>query len=275
MTAIFPTIKQLKKHSRGILFSNYQLFLFATLFFIAVSFGFSVLSSTYCGILTEGMGTDSVKKITLTFDIVAFLISFPFMLGYISLCTKLTRQEKVAFPELLRFYSKGHETTSCFTFLLKKIPEMFLKIILPFILVATAYEFLPSILKKLSDSGAGLFADIISKTFFIFEIIVIVIVMFLSGSILLSAISFCSGEKVIFSMSEKWKFFTLRLSFIPLYLLSVLTFGVLFPAYTLPYTLIAYSVFALKISEPDTSLSEIDTDSVTEVFDSINPEKNL
>lgn len=275
MTAIFPTTKKLKRYARSILFSNYQLFLFATLFFIAVSFGFSVLSSTYCGLLTEGMSADSARKISLTFDIVAFLLSFPFMLGYISLCIKLTRQEKVSFSELLRFYSKGHEIASCFTFLLKKIPEIFLKIILPFVLLFIAYEFLPGVLKILETYGFGLFADIISKTFFLWEIVALAIVMFLSGSILLSAISFCSGEKVKFSISEKWNFFTLRLSFVPLYILSVLTFGVLFTAYTLPYTLVTYSVFALKVSENVPSIDEPKNYETTTIFDKVNPEENL
>ena len=68
----------------------------------------------------------------------------------------------------------------------------------------------------------------------------------------------------------------LRLSLVPMYLLSVLSFGMLFVAYTIPYTFILYSLFAKKDTEEgdtQTENTEYDILGKTAIFDIENLKK--
>lgn len=276
MTAISKTRKQLKKRAREILFSGYPIFLFATLFFIALSFGFKVLSENYCSLLTQGVSKSISDTVFLTLDIVSFLLYYPFVLGYTSLCVKLSGKKDTALSELFRFYSSPRELLSCFAFLLKNIPQIFLRLVLPFIALSAAYTFLPMLLELISDMGFVSAAYIISSSFFLFELAIIALVMLLSGSLILSVIRFCDGTRYKYTLAEKRSFFVLRLSLIPIYLLSVLSFGILFIAYTIPYTFILYSLFSVKDTVSNDKLSsntEYDILGKTAIFDAANLKK--
>lgn len=249
MTLILCSRKQIKKRARKLLFSDYQTFLFATLFFTAISFGFTMLSNTFCELLCIGASDDVYTMVGFTFDIAVFLIGFPFMMGYISLCGNITCGKKTELSHLLTFYSAAGRLRKCYAFLLVKIPEALVKLILPYV----ALYFLQGIVKAYIVTDG--YDTYIGAVFFLLYIAVTIGVFYLFGGFITSAISFCQGTKRKYTKSEKRFFFTLRLSFIPLYILSILTFGVLFMAYTLPFTLVAYSL--CTVSKKDISLTEI------------------
>ncbi len=269
MTAILCSRKQIKKKAREILFSNYQTFLFATLFFAAVSFGFTVLSKTFCELLCEETTDEIFTMVSLTFDIFGLLLCFPFALGYLSLCAKLSDGRKTELSEMFTFYSKGGKLTSCYAFLLLKIPEILLKLILPFIALST----LQGVITAYFAQSITDYSLYISAMFFVLQVIVIFAVFYMEGGILLYVFDFCRGTKHKHTFSEKRTFFIVRLSLIPLYILSVLTFGVLLLAYTLPYTLIIYALYASKSDELTNTLhSDIYNESFgdTAIFKRVN-----
>ncbi len=236
MTTIICSRKQIKKRARKILFSDYQTFLFATLFFTAVSFGFTMLSKTFCELLCTGVSDDIYATLSLTVDIAAFIVSFPFMLGFVSLCTNITYGKKTELSHLFSFYSVAGRLRNCYAFLLMKIPEALLKLVFPYIALFFARGIVENYI--VSDE----YDIYIGALFFLLLIAVTIGVFYLSCGLLIAVIDFCLGTKRKYKKSEKRSLFTARLSLIPLYILSVLTFGVLFTAYTLPFTLIVYTL---------------------------------
>lgn len=210
---------------------------------MALCAGFAILSKSYCAILCDGLSESSAFRVSLTFDIAAFLFLFPFVTGYISLCAKNACGYGADLSELLSFYS-AKKIIPCYAFLLKLIPHFILRAVFPFIALGMAYTYLPVGLEYLGKNGFNNLADIISANFFIFEIAAAVIAFLLSGALILRTICFVLNKEYVYSFREKSRFNSLRISFIPLCLLSVFTFGILFPAYTLPVMTISYSRFA-------------------------------
>lgn len=260
MTPIQESRKSIKKRAREILFSEYSTFLFSTLFLVAGTFGTVMLSKSYCDIIGSGMRPEVYNTLSLTFDIVSILFLYPFIMGYISLFSGKVRGRQCSISELFRFYSSKKELRSCYAFLLVKIPEIILKVVLPFFLLYILYIRFPDILEVASLHGFETAATIISKCFFLFEIITILTVLFLSGGLMLSSIAFCNGDKAKYTFREKCSFFGLRMSLLPTYLLAVLSFGIIFIAYALPFTFIVYSVFYVsgKASENTLKTAEFD-----------------
>ena len=270
MTAIKQKSVGLKRRARNILFSSYRVLLFGTLFFIALLLGFSLLSKSYCGLLCEGLSARIQSTVFLTLDIVSFFVLYPFILGYISLCAKISDGASAPLSELFVYYSSAASLFSCFGFLLKKIPEIFLRTVLPFVLLFAAYDFCPMLFEYMDGMGYGLLADALYNCFFIFDIAFIAAAFILSGSLILSTVDFCAGRTQKYTFAEKRSFLLLRLSLIPIYALSVLSFGILFAAYALPMTVILYSLFSQEKKEASDMLTktrQFDSLSDTCVFD--------
>ena len=240
VTTILASRKEIKKKAREILFTEYRIFLFATLFFAAVSFGFTMLSKTFCELICLGISDEIYTMVSLTFDIIILAVTFPFMLGYISLCTDIAVGKQTELSQLFALYSGKETLLRCYSFLLVKIPEVLLKIALPFTAVFLVRGFFEA---YIVTDGYDLYID---AMFFILLIVVAFAVFYMSGGILISVFDFCRGTKKKYSKKEKQAFFATRLSLIPLYVLSVLTFGVLFIAYTFPFTLTVYALYTEK-----------------------------
>lgn len=264
-------VKQLKRESRNLLFGNYRVFLFATLFFTAVFFGFVFLSTSFCEILCAGSSDEVLLMVSLTMDILNLIICFPLICGYVSICTGICDGRGCELSELFRYYSRGRSITDCYAFLLRKIPEAVLEIIIPFVLLYCITEYGVKY-------TAGEFPDIyialsayIPAIVFILQVITVITVFYLSGGLLLSLIDFCYGIKQKHKASDIRRFFIMRLSFLPLCVFSVLSFGVLFIAYTLPYTIVTYSLFA--IPGGIASSAQLADNGRTKIFD-IPPKTN-
>ncbi len=234
--------KQIKKTARERLFADYGPFLFSTLFFTALSFGFTLMSKTLCELICLSLSEEAYVTVSLTFDIIGFLICFPFFAGYIAFCRKKTNGEKAELSELLGFYS-GQKLGECIVFLLRKIPEAFLKLVLPFVLLFAIIGYTPGYFAEEFPEAFSAFEAYLPVLYFVLEILAVLLVLYFTAGMILSLFAFTDGSGYRFTFSDRKSFFGLLLSMLPLYLLSVFTFGVLFIAYTVPYTVAVCSVF--------------------------------
>jgi len=269
---------QFKKRVHGILFQNYRIFLFATLFLLAFSIGFVVLSKTYCDVITSGIDSTIYNTISITLDIFSILILYPLFLGYISLCAKIAFGKAAELSELLRFYSSKKELLSCLTFLFRMVPHFILRVLLPLTASFSLSYIIPYISKLFADAGISIAGELLYNFVFIFELAFIALAYYLAGGLILRTVDFCTGTHHKYTSYEKSSFTVLRIAVLPMYLLSVITFGILFVMYTIPYTFIGYSLFSKDRANEAAMFSrtkEFDNIGDTAVFDSTKPKNEI
>lgn len=209
--------------------------------------------------------------VSLTCDIIGLVITFPVMIGYISLCTKVSVGMKCELSHLFEFFSSGERLSECYTFLLKKIPEVFLKLCVPFIIAYAITGYGTALIREKLPDAAKIISPYIPLLHFSVMIIAAFLAVYLAGGIILSVLGFCTEANYKYTAAEKRYFLALRLSFLPLFVLSVLTFGVLILAYTLPFTLVVYSLF---VSEKNGMENASENMYDTRIFDIPNPGQN-
>lgn len=222
--------------------------LFSTMFFVAISFGFVLLFSTYTSFLTDGYPPNVITLAYLTTDLISIIVAFPFFIGYVRLCTNIAIGAKTELSEIFKYYSSKFQIMQAYKFLIKIIPQIVLKIILPLALIAFSDICIPKICNILAINGLYIFSTSLYYFLFPLEVALLFIAFRLSGGPIIKLLAFCANTKSI--KYSKTSFFILRLSLIPLYFLSFLTFGSLFIAYTIPFTLVLYSVFLFHNIEP-------------------------
>ncbi len=247
-----------KCNARKILFENYIEFLFATLFFIGIFIGFFSLGTVYGSLLIDIIPDESVILITLALDIVALLIILPVIFGYGRLCIKLSRGDGISLAALFDAYASRERLISVYSFFLRGIPSVFLRLILPIILAS----YIRQIFSLLAEA-VPLFSGIFSLST-IPCLIILFVAYFLFGRSISSFFIFCGND---FKRPEgkgtnRDGLFRLRASFIPLMVISFFTFGILFVAYTIPVIFISYSLFFFE-KEEEISFEDICTDTIT------------
>lgn len=215
--------------------------LFSTMFFVALSFGFILIFSTYTYFLTDGYPPNVTMLAYFTTDLISIIVAFPFFIGYVRLCSNIAKGTKTELSEIFKYYSSKIQIMQAYKFLIKIIPQIVLKIILPLALIAFSDTYIPKICNILAINGLYTFSTSLYYFLFPLEVAIIVLTFRLSGGPIIKLLCFCTNTKSI--KYSKTSFFILRLSLIPLYVMSFLTFGSLFIAYTIPFTLVLYSVF--------------------------------
>ncbi len=235
-------------------------FLFATMFLIGLGFGFFMLGAVYGGLFYGLASEETAILVTLTSEIICFLLCVPLIFGYFSFCIKLIRGKDAQLSELFEYYSSVGLCMSAYSYFLRLLPALLFKYILPLVLIVSAFESLemvaPYFLPELLETSAA--TRILQGLFFIPAITVVILCFYLSGNDIVRFLHFCSGHSNIGIIYRKGKFFALRLSIFPLYALSILSFGVLFIAYSFPITVIIYSLF-LGLDNEDTQKTAVFT----------------
>ena len=261
-------VKQLKRDSRSILFGNYGIFLFATLFFAAISFGTVLISKSFCELLCLAVSaSDNVYyMVNTTADLLCIIIFFPFFCGYLSVFSDICCGRHCELPVLFRFYSSRKNFAKCFEFMLKLTPQVLIRIILPAVLLFAISMYVPQITQDILKADSAAAQNLIAALMFVLQVILIICIFYLSGSPLLSIIGFCLGISKRYSTADRHRFFTLRMSLLPLYIFSVLTFGLLFLCYTFPMTAVLYSRFVCTVTLKDEEKAA-DSRHDTRVFD--------
>ncbi len=211
------------------------------MFFVALTFGFVLLFSTYTSFLTDGYPQNVITLAFFTTDLISTIAAFPFFVGYVYLCSNVANGNKTELSEIFKYYSSKFEIMQAYKFLIKLIPQILLKIILPLALIAFSDTYIPQICNILAINGLYTFSTFIYYFSFPLNIALLILAFRLSGNIIVKLICFCSNTQSI--KYSKTGFFILRLSLIPLYVFSFLTFGSLFIAYTIPFTVVLYSIF--------------------------------
>lgn len=215
------------------------------MFTIGISFGFFMLGSVYGGLFYGLASEETAILVTLTSEIICFLLCVPLFFGYIAFCMKLTRGKDTELSELFEYYSSASLCASVYARFLQLFPALLLKLIIPLLAVYYAYGKLdmvaPYFFSELLELSAA--TRLLQGMFFVPAIIITLLCFYLIGSDIVKLLCFCRGSDGIGIIYSKSEFFLLRLSLLPLYALSALSFGVLFLAYTIPITVIVYSLF--------------------------------
>lgn len=238
--------------------------MFATLFFIAISFGFFMLGNVYGGIFYSIASENTAYLVTLTCDIICTVVCVPLLFGYVALCIRLVRGEEVTLSEMFSPYSSLSKLAGVYAFFIKTIPALVLKLILPLLALTFLYSELDYFIEQYFSAELVIVADGIRILYFIPAILIIIACMLLFGKNIYSFLCFCSeNTNQSKKISRSFAFLKLRLSLIPLYALSFLTFGILFIVYTIPITAIIYSLF---FGFDDESMSEHRCEDTTQIF---------
>ncbi len=236
--------KTLRAHAKSIYFENSATLAFATLLFVALSIGFTILGGVYGSIFTSIASEKTVLLVTLTFELIGIVFSFPLLFGYIFFCSNMAHKKDVKLSDIFEYYSGKEKLISASACFLKLLKAIIFKVILP----PVFFVFLSSKLESFFISSVGYFPDYILYSFtglFILPFILLFALCYYSfgNDIARVLLLNYTGMNTISIVYEKKKFLALRLSLIPLYLISFLTFGMLFIVFTIPYTLILYSLF--------------------------------
>ena len=241
-----------KKTARELLFSHYRVLFPATLFFIALSFGFVLLSNTYLELLTVSASDDVFFTALLTLDIATFLLIYPFFMGYISLFAKAASGMNAELSDMLCFF-RARRLFKCYGFLLSKIPGIILGVALPMLLLQFAEIY----------TAAGTVYGYLNPYLAIAYLLMCLWFVYLGVKFMLSAMDFSVGERHKYRIREKAAMLKAQLGLIPAYILAVLSFGILFFTYALPITVMLYAVYAKSRKEDDEETPD------TRVFDII------
>lgn len=273
--------KALKARAKSIYFENSVTLCFATLLFIALSVGFTILGNVYGSIFLNIAAEQTAILVMLTFELVGIIISFPLLFGYVSFCANISRKENASLSDVFDYYSRKEKLLSAAVCFLKLLRAIIFKIILPTI----SFVFLSTKLETFLVGSVGYLPDYVLYSFkglFILPFILLFILCYYSfgndiAKILLLNFTEVNGICVIY---DKKRFLALRLSMLPLYLISFLSFGILFIVFTIPYTVVLYSLFFNEAAPQEEliSLNEIEEnkgkEEKTTVFD-INVETKI
>ncbi len=203
-----------------------------------------MLGSVYGGLFYSLASEETATLVLLTSELVCLLLCVPLFFGYASLCIKLVRGENAAISELFAYYTSARTLTAVYTHFLKLLPMLILKLVVPYLLITLIFNglesFAPYFMPQHFDASTA--TKILQGVFFIPAALIIVLCLYLFGSNIVKFLCFCAGESTVGIIYRKGEFFALRLSMLPLYALSLLSFGVLFIAYTFPITMIVYTL---------------------------------
>lgn len=230
------------------------------MFTIGISFGFFMLGSVYGGLFYGLASKETASLVTLTAEIICFLLCVPLFFGYVAFCIRLVSGKDANLTELFEYYCTARLCGMAYSYFLRLLPAFVLKVAIPIMLIGFAFEgvdmIAPYFLPELLEVSAA--TRILQGVFFVPALIIAVLCFFLLGNDIIRLLCFCANKGDTRVLPGKTGFFTLRLSLIPLYALSVLSFGVLFLAYTFPVTLIVYSLF-LGLDSEDTQKTAVFT----------------
>lgn len=244
------TIKQLKRNSRQVLFGNYSLLMLSTLFFITLNVGFTYLSSCFASLLYGHTTNSAVSLVGLTFMLISFIFCIPLYFGYISVIVSACRGKSILLSDLFEYYSSRAKAGEAYGCALRAFPLYFAGILLPILSGTAAMDFFAG-----SSANAASVFKLIKLSFGTTALVVLTVALVFLGLLMTSVaiqkiintVSECENQK----MTVIWKLLLLRLSFIPLLVISVLSFGLLFIAYTIPQIVTAYCLCLGVVSASD------------------------
>lgn len=261
-------IKALKTEAKGIYFENSTTLSFVTLLFIALNIGFTILGGVYGSIILNITSEKTVSLATVTFEFIGIILSFPLLFGYIYFCSRTAHKEDARPSDVFEYYSDRKKffcASACF---LKLLRAVIFKILLPVI----SFVFLYSELDTFCSSGIVYLPDYLLysiKGLFLLPFLLLFALCYYSFGNDIARVMMLNSENddTVGIIFDKKKFFTLRLSLIPLYLVSFLTFGIMFITFTIPYTVILYSLFFRKCNSEENSITLAEFDNNTENAD--------
>lgn len=203
-----------------------------------------MLGGSYGSLFYDLVHEKTAFLVTLTSEMLCALLCAPLLFGYCSLCIRLVRGENCPLSEMFSPYSSLRNLKSVYGFLLKILPALLLKLVLPLAALTFVYSFLGRAAESYSSSEIGMLLLALSKIYFVPAAMVLFGCICLLGKNIRSLFVFCSGTDADAEISKRsFSFLRLRISLYPLHLLSFLTFGILFIVFTIPYTVISYSLY--------------------------------
>ncbi len=208
-----------------------------------------MLGSVYGSLFYDLVSENTAFLVTLSCEILCTIVCVPLLFGYAGVCIRLIRGEDCPISELFAPYASLSNLLGVYAFLVKTIPALLFKIILPVLGLSYLYYELDYFTDKFAGTELEIHVAGIKSIYFIPAILFLLICMLWFGKNISDFLVFCNGNASFAGIKSRYfAFLRLRLSLIPLYALSFLTFGILFIAYTVPLTVIIYSLF-LRLDE--------------------------
>lgn len=245
MTDISTNKRNVGKYARTVLFNSYALLLFATLFYIAMQVGFIYIGNCFGSLLYGISSDDTAALVSITFMIIAIIVTVPLNYGYVSVIIKVCAGDEVSVSELFAFYSDRASVLSAYASFLRLIPGILAFGIAPAILLPSGFILIDKFMDYAYPLYGGFLIEAATKlSHTVLTALVLLLCFYFSGKVLASFLVDCipdSNLRVI--RIDKWGFMKLRLTMLPLIALSVLSFGILFIVYTIPFILICYVLF--------------------------------
>lgn len=245
MTDITTTKRNIAKHARAVLFNSYSVILFATLFHIALLIGFVYIGNCF-GALLYGISSDATATlVSITFMIIAAIITVPLNYGYASIIIKICAGDKASLSELFSFYSNKASIISAYASFLRLIPGLVLWIGIPTLLLPSGFMLIDKFIDYAYPLYGGFLIEAVTKlSHMVLTAFVIILCFYFSGKTIASFLVDCiPNSDLRVARIDKWGLMKLRFTMLPLIVLSVLSFGILFVVYTIPFILICYVLF--------------------------------
>ncbi len=245
MTDISTNTKNVGKYARTVLFNSYAVLLFATIFYIALLVGFIYIGNSFGSLLYGISSDDTVTLVSITFMIIAVIVTVPLNYGYVSIIIKVCAGDKASVSELFTFYSDRASVISAYASFLRLIPGILVFGIAPAVLLPSGFVLIDLFMDYAYPLYGGVLIEAVTKlSHMLLTAFIIFICLYFSGKVIASFLVDCiPGSSLRVARIDKWGFMKLRLTMLPLIALSVLSFGILFVVYTIPFMLICYVLF--------------------------------
>ena len=247
----FANRRRVIKHEAAtILFRYPRRFFFSGCIAVFLTAGSNAVLSEICNALHSVLKKNSAAALELLFTFVFFMLTGPVAFGLLSFFADYTKGTDAALPDILKYYT----SRKLFLFSLKNTVFAFVLFLV--------FMFVPSFFNIASEFALGFLPHVYAEEGLYRALIFTAAAVFC----LLSAVLLCgcacffrvAREKntlsviscVIKSFSlmrrHKAEFFLLNLSFLPLFALSYVMFGILF-VFSLPYYFLSISTFVTYV----------------------------